>query len=297
MDLSTSPRPVVVGLSGGLGNQMFQYAAGRALSHRLGCPLMLDLTWFQNRQDRQFALDPFKIDVDTRSVFRFMPTSLQTHLSRITRRFSPRLAGVPVFRERHFQYMSSFAELGAPVFLEGYWQSERYFRALRSELLEEFSLRRPLPARLHQLLEAIQTCDSVCVHVRRGDYVTNVNAAKTHGTCSDIYYSRAVAEIANGLSNPHCFIFSDEPDYVRDTLRLDCSSTVVDVNGTEEAHLDLVLMSACRHFVIANSSFSWWGAWLGRCESKRVIAPARWFLTSDRNTEDLLPDSWQRLDG
>jgi len=287
-------RPVVVGLSGGLGNQMFQYAAGRALAVRLGVPLVLDLSWFCGQKKRQFALSPFRIVAELRSQCSWLPCQGQALVSRISRRWAQRILGVPVLREPHFHYTPEFAVQRGGVFLEGYWQSERYFEEIRFLLQADFALRAQLPPSCDALREAIAACDSICVHVRRGDYLSNPVAARTHGTCAEDYYRAGVHELALELERPHCFVFSDDPAWVRHSLALDCDMTVVDLNGPDDAHLDLTLMAACRHFLIANSSLSWWGAWLGQHPGKRVVAPARWFLTQDKDTRDLLPKSWLR---
>lgn len=290
--MSKGRQPVVVGLSGGLGNQMFQYAAGRALAHRLNCPLELDLSWFQGRAERQFALSPFNIQAKTRVAWPGLPAALQMQVSRISRRWLPTIMGVQVLREQHFHHCPEFAALEAPRYLEGYWQSERYFLGIRIELLSDFSLCQPMPSACHALADDIRGGDSICVHVRRGDYVINPVAARTHGTCSLDYYRAGVRELSEGLDNPRCFVFSDDPDWVKASLRLDCPMTVVDVNGPADAHLDVALMAACHHFLIANSSLSWWAAWLGTHPEKKVMAPARWFLVPDKNTADLLPSAW-----
>lgn len=292
--MTATSKPVVVGLSGGLGNQMFQYAAGRSLAVRLGVPLVLDLSWFGGQAERQFALAPFRIEAMQRSLCSWLPPRSRALTSRFFRRWLPRIMDVPVWREPHFHYSTEFATMSGPVFLEGYWQSERFFREIRSLLLREFVLWESLPTACAKLLDEINKCDAICIHVRRGDYLSNPVAAKVHGTCTVGYYRSGIGELCQGLTSPHCFVFSDDPDWVRAFLAFDCPMTVVDLNGSKDAHLDLVLMAACRHFLIANSSLSWWGAWLGTHAEKRVIAPRRWFLTLDKDTRDLLPESWQR---
>jgi len=287
-------KSVVVGLSGGLGNQMFQFATGRSLAVRLKVPLIFDLSWFAGQVDRRFALYPFRIEAECCSQNLWLWPSGRAIASRFARRWLPRIMGVPVWREPHFHYAYGFDALKEAVFLEGYWQSERYFREIRSLLKEEFSLREPMPPASIKLIEEINACDAICVHVRRGDYLNNPVAAKLHGTCSVNYYRTGIRELCQGLASPHCFVFSDDPTWVRESMEIDCPMTVVDMNGPNDAHLDLMLMSACDHFLIANSSLSWWGAWLGSHTEKKVIAPERWFLTPDKDTRDLLPESWQR---
>lgn len=287
-------KPVVVGLSGGLGNQMFQYAAGRSLAIRFNVPLSLDLSWFAGQEERRFALSSFDIKANLVSQCPWLGNNWQAQVSRVSRRFMPRLFGVPVFREPHFHYVPLFERIDRPVFLEGYWQSDRYFHEIRSVLLKEFSLVAKLPPASARVLEKITSADSICVHVRRGDYLSNPVAASVHGTCSLDYYQRGIDALVQGLNNPHCYVFSDDPDWVKASLRVGFPMTVVDVNGPEDAHLDLVLMSACHHFLIANSSLSWWGAWLGNSPNKKVIAPERWFLSKDRDTKDIFPALWEK---
>lgn len=284
---------IVVGLSGGLGNQMFQYAAGRSLASRLNTTLILDLSWFEGQTERQFALGHFCIDSEQSLPYPWLPAYGRALLSRLSRRWFLRIMDVPVWREPHFHYSDDFNSISAPVFLEGYWQSESYFREIRPLLLRDFSLKKPLPEACVNVLQEINGCDAICVHVRRGDYLSNPKAAKVHGTCSENYYQNGVRELCHGLAKPRCFVFSDDSDWVRESLSFDCPMTVVDINGPNEAHLDLVLMAACHYFLIANSSLSWWGAWLAPYPEKRIIAPKLWFLTSDKSTQDLLPESWE----
>ena len=283
---------VVVGMSGGLGNQMFQYAAGRSLAARLGVPLILDISWFADKTERQFALTAFQIEATLCYQFEFLPASGRKLISRLSRRWMSRILDVPVWREPHFHYSNKFTALSQPVFLEGYWQSERYFHGMRSHLLREFSLNKPLPSASEKLLNEIKSCDAICVHIRRGDYLTNPVAAKVHGICTEDYYYKGVAELCQGLTRPHCYVFSDDPAWVHANITFDCPMKVIDINGPQEAYFDITLMAACTHFLIANSSLSWWGAWMGGSTIKKVIAPLRWFLDTDKDTKDLLPESW-----
>jgi Glycosyl transferase family 11 len=287
--------PVVVGLSGGLGNQMFQYAAGRSLSERMQVPLVLDLSWFDGQNKRQFALSNFNIQASVRTSYSWMGSNVRALVSRISRRWFPKKMGVTVFREPHFHFAKNFDLLKKPVFLEGYWQSELYFKDHRSIIAQEFSLRETMPVNALELLHEILDCDSICVHVRRGDYLTDPIAAKIYESCTIQYYIDGVNEISKKLTNPRCFIFSDDPVWVSNFLNFDLPMKFVDINGPDDAHLDLALMAACKHFVIANSSLSWWGAWLGNDPSKKVIAPKRWFLGNEKNTSDLIPSSWMQL--
>lgn len=289
---------VVVGLSGGLGNQLFQYATGRALSLRRGVPLILDTSWFSARQSRRYALDHFAV-VATRVCaggdHGYQQNKWMALAERIARRFAVRRMGAPVFRERYFHFDPSVSGLSAPVYLDGYWQSERYFSEIRDVLVNDFSLRSPMGLQSSEMLKQISESDAICVHVRRGDYVTNPVASAVHGLCQLDYYYQGVKFVLDGMTNPHCFVFSDDPDWVRANLELPVARTIVDFNAEDMAHEDLLLMAACKRFVIANSSFSWWGAWLCTSPNKRVVVPKQWFLNDDKDTRDLIPEDWVRL--
>lgn len=286
---------VVVGLSGGLGNQMFQYAVGRALALRLGTPLQVDLSWFICRKARTYALAPFALEIATCDAEAFVPGILRIPWARTIRRFAWKRMGLPVFRERHFHFDPAIKSLVRPACLDGYWQSELYFSEYRDVLLRDFSPRDHPPEDCRALAERIASTESVCVHIRRGDYVFDKQAAGVHGLCTMEYYRRGISLVTQGLKTPHCFVFSDDPDWVRSHFVSEIPMTIVDANTTAEAHWDLYLMSLCRHFVIANSSLSWWGAWLAPDPSKRVVAPARWFQSSRNDTRDLIPASWTRV--
>lgn len=289
---------VIVGLSGGLGNQMFQYAMGRALSLRLDVPLFLDLSGFEGTADRMFALKPFYITANLlpddgnvkpyRSAWREITLKIAHH-------FFTRRLGAKVFRERYFHFDPSVLEFSESVYLDGYWQSEKYFSDFSSVVEKDFSLRSPITKQSNEILEKISGSDAICLHVRRGDYVSNPATSAVHGLCSADYYRTALQSVSNGTTNPHCFVFSDEPEWVRTNLHLPLPTTIIDFNGTDMAHEDLRLMSACKHFVIANSSLSWWGAWLGQNPCKKVVAPKQWFMGDAKDTRDLIPDGWIRL--
>ena len=289
-------QPVIVGLSGGLGNQLFQYAAGRSLAAQISAPLVLDLSWFRGQKLRKFSLSSFQIKAAECSQFQWLPSYSQAQISRFSRRFLPRIMGVPVLRETHFHYNEKFSKINGPVYLEGYWQSEFYFKEIRHLLLKDFTLNHYVPNSNLEMLSKINNgCDAICVHVRRGDYISNSSAAKIYGECSPDYFHRGVTKLSNELNNPHCFVFSDDYDWVRSNLKFSVPTTIVDINGQDAPEIDLVLMSNCHHFLIANSSFSWWAAWLAKRANKKIIAPEKWFLNADINTKDLIPSSWQRL--
>lgn len=288
-------KTVVVGLSGGLGNQLFQFAAGRALSLKLGASLVLDAAWFCGRSDRIYALEPFCIEAQIHRSIGFLPNWVNRLESRLARRWANKRFGIPIYREPHFQFDNDFSIINQSVYLEGFWQSERYFLGFSEIIRNELTLKVELPTAFDSVSKNIECTDSICLHVRRGDYVTNPIANLTHGLCSTEYIYEGIKTISTGLNNPHCFIFSDDPLWAKQNLKINLPSTIVDIAKPQEAHFDLVMMARCKYFVIANSSLSWWGAWLSSFPLKRVVAPKIWFANSEKNTIDLIPSSWVRL--
>lgn len=294
---------VIVGLQGGLGNQLFQYAAGRALSEAWDLPLVLDTKWFDavvgipGVTPRTYALAPFDLNARTQSIG--LPVAYSGRLWRLLGPLSAlfgRVTRAPrVVQEPSFRFTADAFGKKSPVWLNGYWQSWRYFEQIADTLRAELATPRTLSPQSANALQQIRAASApVCLHVRRGDYVTNPGAANFHGTCSVAYYEDALRSM-HFDSEPTCFVFSDDLDWARENLRLPYPAVWVDANGPDDAHQDLWLMAACRHFIIANSSLSWWGAWLGSAPGKQVVAPKQWFTDANRDTSDLLRPEWKRL--
>lgn len=290
---------VIVRLNGGLGNQMFQYAAGRALADRLGVELLLDTRAFEHA----LAFQPF-----TRRAYALSPFKLRARLATAADlkgwpvwvvEIGMRLRFVrPLFRRWHFEsaitYDPGLRTLHEPVCLVGYWQSERYFIDFADGIRADFTLRDRLCGANARLLELAHSAGSVSLHVRRGDFVGLKNAAQVHGLCSIDYYRHAIDLVRKRCPECHFLIFSDDPQWACAELPLDASAVFVTGNA-EKPEQDLILMSACNHHIIANSSFSWWGAWLAVNPSKIVIAPKQWFLNAPHDISDLIPDGWIRM--
>ena len=159
----------------------------------------------------------------------------------------------------------------------------------------EFVIKYQQDAQSQMFSDRIQSTESVSLHVRRADYIQNALTNKIHGTCDQDYYDRAIRYIAERVIDPHFFIFSDEPEWVKENLKIDFPMTVVDCNDASRNYEDLRLMSTCKHNIIANSSFSWWGAWLNPNPDKLVITPEQWFNDKKRNTKDLIPEQWVKM--
>lgn len=176
----------------------------------------------------------------------------------------------------------------------GYWQSERYFQDIVGIIRRDFSFQRPLAGLNLSLVKQIAETNSVSLHIRRGDYVSNPQAFAIHGVCSIEYYEAAIKYVAERVSSPNFFVFSDDMDWARSHLEIRHACCYVENNKGADSYVDMQLMSRCKHNIVANSSFSWWGAWLNGNADKLVTAPRRWFA-NETDTTDLLPSAWVRL--
>lgn len=286
---------IVTRVVGGLGSQMFQYAAGRRLAGKLGTNLKLDLSWFSGRRDRHYALGAFNIRAtpcsraDIASVTGARPTRRDRLLRGLGIRPAPPVLAL-CEEERPYHFDRAFLKQRDNVYLSGAWQSERYFEDIPDLLRTELSVHGPAKGRNRELLQQIVHCESVAVHVRRGDDDADPAASARRATCEPDYYHRAIAQLVQAVHRPHFFVFSDDPAWVRANLAFEQPATMVDHNGPTRDHEDMRLMRGCKHSIIANSAFGWWGAWLNRNPAKIVIAPKRWLR--DEPTPDLVPHGW-----
>jgi hypothetical protein len=288
---------IVVAMFGGLGNQLFQYASARALAARRGTELVLDTGWYDNipasATKREFELSRYPLSA--RIATPFEAAIGRMYWGRILRRL-PMPRPWPVIRDKEQGFDPAL--LGAPdrSYLYGYWQSHRYFEdiagLLRSELVPSGD---PTPG-YAELAAHIRATNSVSVHVRRGDYVSNPQAAKLHGTCTPAYYERAIGRMTAEVPEAHFYVFSDDPAWARENLVFERPATIVDFGIDSDACRDLWLMSLCRHHIVANSSFSWWGAWLAGRPDGLVLAPEHWY-SDGRELAEHIPQSWQRVAG
>lgn len=294
-------KAVTIRLMGGLGNQMFQYATGYALARKWNVPLLLDRSFLDARPPgmdwtpRPYALDVFRLHAQfaTPRVLRRMRREWDRPVWRGLSRALPSLFRPQCYLERSTGHDAKLATLEPPIYLEGFWQNEGYFNAVARELRDEvFVPVEEPPERNASLLREIASVCSASIHVRRGDYVHNAQAAGYHGTCTVEYYRDASEELVRDKQVDHFFVFSDDPAWAKANLQLPRPATHVAHNTGAHGHWDLWLMKHCRHHIIANSSFSWWGAWLNAQPGKCVIAPARWFQGTDMPPSHILPASW-----
>lgn len=284
---------VTVAVFGGLGNQMFQYAVGRALANRLGCRLQLDTRHYDKSQAFPYGLGHFAIDAIV-GTQRTLPPSRSRTLKYFAWRHLSR--GSRFIRENGLSFNSNIARQRGNVYLKGYWQSERYFTEYADSIRHSFRLVDPPDAQNAQLLDTIGSAPSIAVHVRRGDYVSQSRTNAFHGTCSVDYYRAAVAQVARRLDDePTVYLFSDDLDWAMENLKFGFKTVPVGHNDRSSAHEDLRLMASCNHQVISNSTFSWWAAWLNPHPAKMVIAPYPWFADPSAENRDIIPEDWAQL--
>lgn len=282
---------IITRLHGRLGNQMFQYAAGRALADRAGVPLALDSRGAILRGEgvltRVFDLelaDPV-----------LLPPLKQTNPLRyaIWRGIGQKVGAKPYFRrERGLGYNPAFEDWGDNSYLHGYWQSQKYFQNSAERIRSDFTFPAFSNQQNAEMAARIAESTAISLHVRRGDYLTFA----AHVLCDQAYYDAALAKVLDGLQgDPIVYVFSDDPQWAKDNLSLPCEKVVVDFNGPETDFEDMRLMSLCQHNIIGNSSFSWWAAWLNQTPGRRVAGPAKWFGDPKLSNPDIFPHDWLRI--
>lgn len=275
---------IISEILGGLGNQMFQYAAGLALAERSGVPLRLDRTPFDWYALWSYSLPDLAISSATASHYDRLAVAAEGSL----------------IQEEGPRYDKRFDYPHAVAYLKGYWQSERYFAHLRPRLRSEFRPLAPFTVQDVEVATAMSSSVAISMHVRRGDYVSNAQAAAFHGVMGVEYYKVGIAAILDRLPEAerrsvHFFIFSDDPDWCAQTYAFLEPKTIVRHNPPSRGAMDIHLMSLARHHIIANSSFSWWGAWLCGNPEQVVVAPRHWFAAEQMSEHDIVPDRWLRF--
>jgi hypothetical protein len=301
--MANSRKKVIVRIAGGLGNQLFEYAAARRLAMRNDVPLTLDhISGFpRDFYKRNFLLDHFNIRCD----YIDPGSSYASFWGRLCRRIQLKLNRNRDLQRKTYVMEENTSKLDArmldlrvtrPIYLEGYWQHEDYFKDIREQLCDELTLKTPHDPVNIELAKRINSVNSVCLHVRRLHGVPNVANAKPLETKPaqhiDVsYYSRAVERIGEKVKDPHFFVFADYPDWARENINVPYPIEYVTHNGADKDYEDFWLMGQCKHFIVANSTFSWWAAWLARNPDKIIIAPKASIGFALQST----PSSWLLL--
>lgn len=296
---------IIIQQNGGLGNQMFQYACGKALAFRHQTSLILDLSFLkvdvviEGTTKRSFELfDVFSINAKKARTEDLKKLKPIVYKVANVLAFKLGFNGIQMskyFIENKFSYNSNIKIVGKDCFLSGYWQSAKYFDSIESLIRSEFTFCKQLDDKNLEIVDLIKKTNSVSLHIRRTDFQNAIS--NTHGVCSLDYYEKAVKFISDKLRDPHFFVFSDDINWAKENLILPYQITFISGNNGGKSYIDMQLMSVCKHNIIANSSFSWWGAWLNSNTCKIVIAPKQWFSNEilNKQTNDLIPDEWIRM--
>lgn len=291
---------IITKLIGGLGNQMFQYAAGKALALKYNTSLKVDDSFLKKPAQgidtqRYFELDIFEVPVLIASY-----NETEKYLKRVNNKFSRELQRRFPFLFKSLRAVESgstyhveFERYPENTYLDGFWQSELYFAKYENEIRNLFKFKKEIINRNLELVSKINTAkNAVSIHVRRGDYINNPEANKFHGLCSLDYYTEAINLIKDKVSDVSLFVFSDDIPWCKNNFKFNLPIEFVE---THNPHSDLYLMTRCKHNIIANSSFSWWGAWLNDNPDKIVVAPKQWFANKNIDTKDVIPEKWIKL--
>lgn len=304
---------ITLKLKAGLGNQLFQYAYARARALRSNTDLTIDTNWYSNippgDAPRIFLLDKYNLPQSVHIVNNPSPSKLIRLFNKIKAKIERE-----VFKYSDHVYYSRLAKAVLPnknIEVEGFWNTEKYFKDLEDVIRAELTLKSPLGEMAHasesKLIELSKSHTLVLLHVRRGDYVSSSNALKHHGLSGLDYYTEAIKIIQEKLSatnqTPYFMLSSDDIDWVKENiiplLRGASYEVLTNPSGIKD-YEEIHLMSLCHHFIIANSSFSWWAAWLsGEAqkvgEKKIVIGPKQWIANPNIDTRDVMPDEWIKI--
>lgn len=286
---------IIVRLIGGLGNQMFQYALGRHLAIKNNCTLKLDISGFKKYPLRSYELDYFNIKGEIATFKDLKKVSFPSHLwpkllIQLGRRIGLGSKKIFYVKEERIDFIPEILSLKDCIYLAGYWQSYKYFSDISDIIKKDFSQKYKPEMPINHLLNVIENCESVSLHIRRGDYVSNKKTNEIHGFLGLEYYRKAIEIIQNNISDPHFFVFSD--DIVWAKMNINCNERITFMDGNLSNHEDFRMMKTCKHHIIANSSFSWWAAWLSCKKNSIVIAPKNWFSGIVYKKEDRIPKEW-----
>ena len=294
---------IIVRLTGGLGNQMFQYAFGRNLAIRNSTELKLDTSLLAGNKKTVvqsqpvYSLDMFNISADfatEEEVVRLNGSPGRHIFMKLHNRwrmiFNPYRNVVQknhLFKEEHLRISNNFS-------ISGRWQSEKYFSEIKDIIRKDFIFKEPLDDYSAGIAESIMMGNSISVHIRRGDYLLDSHFSKVLGVLSDKYYNTAIGKIENSVINPKYYIFSDDIPCCKSKFDYLGSQVVYveQIDSNRATELDLHLMTLCNGHIISNSTYAWWGAWLSDAAGKIVITPEVWAVDRNYSPPHIIPEDW-----
>jgi len=299
---------IIIKIMGGVGNQMFQYALGKNLALLNKVEVKFDITWFdnfgENTTPRYYSLQEFNI-IDNiasrKEIEKFRKYEKLSGKRHFLYNFF--IANDSIYiKEKKVEFDKEILEIKNNVYLFGYWQSEKYFKTIKDIILKELTLKNEPSNHYKKNAQLISQAknNSISIHIRRGDY-TSEKLKKDLGLCSLQYYKKALEKIKKKVKNPVIFVFTNDIKWAKNNLKFKYPINFVsqknknDNNYKNKDYEELILISLCKHNIIANSSFSWWGAWLNKNINKIVIAPKIWFKKQTMNTKDIPLKSWIQI--
>ncbi len=290
-----SEEKIIIKFNGGLGNQMFQWAFGSALEKKTGVKVFFDMSFFEKKYARPYELNIFNLDIKfIKNLWLKLKLKIIWKLRK--KLHNKKFLGLSFYSEPHFEFDENLFKVKPNTYIEGFFQSEKYFKDIGTEIRADFQFKNLPDEENQKLIEKIGTTNSISLHIRRCDYVKKKRYKNLYAKCTLDYYKRGVEYIEGKYNNPTLFIFSDDINWVMENLNLPYESVYVSHNTGNKSYEDMRLMSLCKHNIIANSSFSWWGAWLNDNKEKIVIAPQKWFYDEKIFQEDVIPQNWVKLE-
>ncbi len=292
---------ILMKLVGGLGNQMFQYALGRHLSEINHTELKLDTSYLLDRRPRpnvvfrNFDLPVFDMNLQVASADEVaaFTGNHQSLPRRYWHRLTTRINPPNIIREKQYGFDPSVLTTGNHSYLEGYWQSEKYFKAVETIIRSDFAFKTQILEKSRTLTGEIINSNAICLNVRRTDFITVPSSSQGLGFVGLDYYRRAVDQMRRSIENPRYFVFSDDIEWCKENLNLTDPHTFVEhIHAGEKFCNYLQMMTLCKHYIIPNSTFAWWGAWLGCNNEKIVVAPKRWVASMEIFNPSITPAAW-----
>jgi len=286
---------IIVRLWGGLGNQLFQYSYALALSTRLNTELILDVSYYDKNKLRKPSILNFNLenniltsDLNEVKLIRFYNLKIINKLIRLPAKCRIKMGKFTYYKETRLKYNSySYDNVTDNSYVDGYWQSEKYFSEIKPVLLRKFYLAIFKDANAYELIDKFSRLESVAIHVRRGDYVSNRRISSRLKPLSVNYYKQAIENAKVALKNPMFYFFTDDPEWVLKNIEEANEDNLVSKILSSSDIEELILMSKCKHQIIANSTFSWWSAWLNKNSGKKIWAPNIGWVN-----DDIKCDNW-----
>jgi len=275
---------VITKISGGLGNQMFQYAIAKSIAIKNNDKFSLDVSFYPKQTLRKYELNLFNIEEDLQNAENIFD-KIKRKLGFISKEYFIEKE-IAVFDKEVFDYKDK-------IILDGYWQNEKYFKDIKDEIVKDFIPKNSISDEAKEYLRLIKSLMSVSLHIRRGDYVQDNTTNINHGICGIEYYKEAIKYFENKYTNITFFIFSDDIAWCKENFEFIDNKVFVD--NTKSAIDDLELMKNCKYNIIANSTFSWWGAWLNDNKNKVVVSPKQWFTKKEWQDKNIACDDWIKI--